>query len=120
MLDDDDSSSAVSVSVTVGVVGPLELSEPPVEPVPGLVVTGGAVVENVANVVGPEPVVVLAPVPPGAASPVEQASPKHAQTVAHRKRIIGCQDTSFPGRARWMAGPRVSDPPENDSAGGRA
>ncbi len=61
-----------------------------VEPVPGSVVTGGAVVENVANVVGPDPVVVLAPVPvPGAVSPLEHASPKQAQTVAHRKRIIG-------------------------------
>lgn len=91
MLDDDEASAEVSVSVSVSVcdAGPLELSEPPVEPVPGSVVIGGRVVEKVANVVGPDPVVVLAPVLlPGDASPLEQARPKQAQTVAHRKRII--------------------------------
>ena len=97
--DDEDESAAGSVSVCA--VDASELSDPsPVEPVCGVVVTGGgAVVENVANVVGPDPVVVLEPVlAPGAASPLEQARPKQAQTVAHRKRIIGLQDTSFLGR----------------------
>ncbi len=51
-------------------------------------------VENVAKVVGPEPVVVLAPVLPGAASPDEHASPRTPQAANQRKRFIDVEDTS--------------------------
>ena len=92
---DSSAPESVSVSVSVSVVATPDSEEPSVTSVPvDPLVAGGAVVENVANVVGPEPVVVLAPVLPGAASPDEHASPRNPQTVTQRKRCIGPQDTS--------------------------
>lgn len=88
-------TSALS-SVSIPVSPAVEPEEPsPMSVVPVAVVGGGAVVENVANVVGPDPVVVFAPVLPGAASPPEQARATHPQIQTQRKRSIGHQDTSF-------------------------